>query len=85
MPWPVRYSIRVQTFLAKQGLAIGEAQETRGSMKNPGSFLAVTFLWLALLALSLATHAFHRGNIALFVVLIFAAVILFNRLQGKRS
>ncbi len=54
-------------------------------MKNPFSFLAVIFLCLGVLALYLAPQALHRGNIALFFVLIIAALIFWNRLQGKRS
>jgi NADH:ubiquinone oxidoreductase subunit 3 (subunit A) len=69
-----------------QGEAAREAiQETRGSMKNRFSLLAVIFLCLGFLALYLAPQALHRGNIALFFVLIIAALIFWNRLQGKRS
>jgi hypothetical protein len=54
-------------------------------MKNPFALLAATLLCLGILALYLAPQALHRGNITLFFVLIIAAVIFFNRLQGKRS
>jgi len=54
-------------------------------MKNPFALLAATLLCLGILALYLAPQAFHRGNIALFFVLIIIALIFWNRLQGKRS
>ena len=53
-------------------------------MKNRYPLLFATFVGLAVLALYLAPQALHRGNIALFLVLIVAAMILFNR-QSKRS
>lgn len=54
-------------------------------MKNSYAFLTATFLCLAILALYLAPQALHRGDIALFFVLIITALIFWNRLQGKRS
>ena len=54
-------------------------------MKNPYALLGVILFSLGLLALYLAPKALHRGNVGLFLVLIVAAVIFWNRLQGKRS
>jgi hypothetical protein len=54
-------------------------------MKNPYALLFATLLCLGLLALYLAPQALHRGNVALFFVLLAAALIFFNRLHGKRS
>ena len=54
-------------------------------MKNPFALLAASLVCLGILALYLAAQAFHRGNIALFFVLIIIALIFWNRLQGKRS
>jgi asparagine N-glycosylation enzyme membrane subunit Stt3 len=53
-------------------------------MKNLYALLFATFFCLGILALYLAPQALHRGNLALFFVLIIAAMILFNRLQDKR-
>ena len=55
-------------------------------MKNPYALFAAILLVLAVYALFWAApQALHRGNLALFFVLIVAALIFFNRLQGKRS
>jgi len=52
-------------------------------MKNPFAALAVTLVALAILALYLAHGALHRGNVALFVVLLAIAVIFWQRVQRK--
>jgi uncharacterized membrane protein len=55
-------------------------------MKNPNTLFATILFVLGIFALfKLAPQALHRGNLALFFVLIIAALIMFNRLQGKRS
>ncbi len=54
-------------------------------MKNPFALLGATFLCLGILALYPAPQALHRGNIALFFILLIIALIFWNRLQGKRS
>jgi Na+/melibiose symporter-like transporter len=54
-------------------------------MNNPYTLFAAILLALAAYALWAAPQALHRGNVALFFVLIVAALIFFNRLQGKRS
>jgi tetratricopeptide (TPR) repeat protein len=55
------------------------------SMKNPYFLFGAILLVLAVYALWAAPQALHRGNLTLFFVLIVAALIFFNRLQGKRS
>jgi len=54
-------------------------------MKNPYALFAAILFVLAVYALWAAPQALHRGNLALFFVLVFAALIFFNRVQGKRS
>jgi uncharacterized membrane protein len=54
-------------------------------MKNPYALFATILLVLGIYALWAAPQALHRGNLMLFFVLIIAALIMFNRLQGKRS
>ena len=60
-------------------------QETETSSMKPYALLFATFFCLGILALYLAPQALNRGNVMLFFVLMIAAMILFNRLQGKRS
>jgi hypothetical protein len=54
-------------------------------MKNPYAWLATILLTLGIYALWAAPQALHRGNRGLSYVLIIIAMIMFNRLQGKRS
>ena len=54
-------------------------------MKNPFFVFSIILFCLAGYALYAAQDAFHRGERALSFVLIFIALIFFNRLQGKRS
>jgi hypothetical protein len=55
------------------------------AMKKQVPFLIVLFAALAALALYLAQGAMHSGNVALFIVLLVAAVIFWNRVQNKRT
>ena len=60
-------------------------QEARGSMKDPRVLFAAIFLCLGILALTLAPRAYLRGDLGCGFVLLIAAVLFFNRWQGKRS
>ena len=50
-------------------------------MKKQFALLAIVFLGLAGYAIYLAQRAFHRGELTIFVVMMFAAVIFWRRLQ----
>jgi hypothetical protein len=54
-------------------------------MKDPRVLFAATFLCLGILALTLAPRAYLRGDLLGGFVLLIAAVLFFNRWQGKRS
>jgi hypothetical protein len=54
-------------------------------MKNPFLLFSIILLCLAGYALYAAQDAFHRGERGLSFILIFIALIFWNRLQGKRS
>jgi hypothetical protein len=65
--------------------AAGLTSNGRQQMKNPIAFFSVILLSLGILALYLASQALHRGNVALFIVLIFASLIVWKRLQRTGS
>lgn len=54
-------------------------------MKDPWAMIAATFLCLGVLAVTMAPEAYRRGDLLGSFVLLIAAVLFFNRWQGKRS
>jgi hypothetical protein len=54
-------------------------------MKNPFVLFSVILFFLAIYALYASAGATQRGERALAFILLWIAMIFFNRLQGKRS
>jgi hypothetical protein len=60
-------------------------QEAGGNMKDPRVLFTATFLSLGILAVAMAPRAYLRGDLIGGFTLLIAAVLFFNRWQGKRS
>ncbi|HSY02312.1 MAG TPA: hypothetical protein VK819_09150 [Acidobacteriaceae bacterium] len=54
-------------------------------MKDPRVLFTATFLSLGILAVAMAPRAYLRGDLIGGFTLLIAAVLFFNRWQGKRS